>query len=154
MADTVLPDGRTRPSSISEFQKLSATVEAVRWDGGALNSGVSLEDLQRWGAPIQPTIFWGVKGHEHERTLYVGAYEDTEGDVHIAHVMQISDWIVRDSDGEFYVVPDDPFSARHERIKPTYNVAPSVPSDFDAEEWAEAMAHAYGGHAFAMPAVA
>jgi hypothetical protein len=96
------------------YRKKPVEVQAIRWMGpGSGDAEATVEDLQEWGAAVEPAGHWG----DGNWDLFVATLED--GRPESAQVRQIAspgDWIVRGVAGEFYPVKPHIFEATYELV--------------------------------------
>jgi len=103
----------------TRWMKKPVVIEAARWLGPGVAEGASVEELQAWGCPVEPTAHWGggcgEPGHEENWDLIVGTLEDGSPDTaQVQHIASVGDWILRGVQGEFYPCKDSVFRATYE----------------------------------------
>lgn len=98
--------------SIGTYRKKPVEIEAVRWMGppgtdGVGEAEVSVDELQEWGARVQPTGEWG-----SDYTLEVwNEPEECWVRCPVGH------WIIRGVQGEFYPCDPDIFEATYDLVE-------------------------------------
>lgn len=91
---------------MERFRKKPVVIEAVQWKGPTVGE-VSVDEIQKWGCPVEPNGVWGREGHEDEWALLIPTLEGKMK-------CSVNDWIIQGVKGEFYPCKPDIFAATYE----------------------------------------
>ena len=97
--------------SIKKYRKKPAEIEAIQWDGTAMNAALIIEWVLNHDGSA---YYWrGASCPDTEEGHYL-RIRTLEGDMNASK----DDWIIKGVKGEFYPCKPDIFAATYEEVQP------------------------------------